>query len=479
MHRGAFNMFSKMAEKGQALILIAFAAIGLFAFTALAIDGSAVFSDHRHAQNAADTAAFAAALAKVRDTNPALGHWKTPGILRAETNGYKNDGVNEVKVYSCDEWTNSPDNPSRPARCQGLPADTSKDAEYVMVRIKSVVKLTFARVIGWSEMTNYANAVVHADPPTSEKWFGGRAMVAANRTCPAHGDFGPMDFGGNGTTIVNNSGIFVNSSCSLALDDHGGGNSNSITTTTGVCVIGGIDPHANGFTPTPAAGTTNCGNQVNIYDYWMPDTPLTPGGPSLLDPYCSHSGSITGSGGDYRATPGAFSGRPFPDVRGGHGTVKLEKGIYCIYDGFDLNAGWNMTTDLDGDNVQDQDDEGVLFYIVGGNFALNGGGVVRLDAMVNTTTGFPDMLLHYLIYIPKSNPAGDVDISGNSDTTLTGMIMAPNSNVDLIGSSGTFSLSAQIISNNMRVSGDGAINITYNPDVLPPALKFANLAPTQ
>ena len=51
-------------ERGQALVLIALAAIGLFGITGLAIDGSAKFSDRRHAQNAADTAVLAAALAK-------------------------------------------------------------------------------------------------------------------------------------------------------------------------------------------------------------------------------------------------------------------------------------------------------------------------------------------------------------------------------------------------------------------------------
>ena len=52
------------SQRGQALVMIALAAIGLFAFAALAIDGSAIFSDRRHAQNAADTSALAAALAK-------------------------------------------------------------------------------------------------------------------------------------------------------------------------------------------------------------------------------------------------------------------------------------------------------------------------------------------------------------------------------------------------------------------------------
>ncbi len=55
-----------LSERGQALILITLAAIGLFGFAALAIDGSSAFSDRIHAQNAADTAALAAGLTKIR-----------------------------------------------------------------------------------------------------------------------------------------------------------------------------------------------------------------------------------------------------------------------------------------------------------------------------------------------------------------------------------------------------------------------------
>ena len=57
---------TQLKEHGQALVVIAIAAVALFGFAALAIDGSMVFSDRRHAQNAADTAALDAALAKTR-----------------------------------------------------------------------------------------------------------------------------------------------------------------------------------------------------------------------------------------------------------------------------------------------------------------------------------------------------------------------------------------------------------------------------
>ena len=55
-------MHQHSSEKGQALIIITFAAVILFGFAALAIDGSMVFSDKRHAQNAADTSAWQAPL---------------------------------------------------------------------------------------------------------------------------------------------------------------------------------------------------------------------------------------------------------------------------------------------------------------------------------------------------------------------------------------------------------------------------------
>src|SRR5919109_1046405 len=89
-------------HRGQALILIALAAIGLFGIAGLAIDGSAKFSDRRHAQNAADAAALAAALARVRGTSET--EWKYAAKQRAESNGYDGNFVtNTVKVYACNE----------------------------------------------------------------------------------------------------------------------------------------------------------------------------------------------------------------------------------------------------------------------------------------------------------------------------------------------------------------------------------------
>jgi len=46
------------SERGQVLVIVALAMIGLIGITGLAIDGSMVLMDRRHAQNAADTASI-------------------------------------------------------------------------------------------------------------------------------------------------------------------------------------------------------------------------------------------------------------------------------------------------------------------------------------------------------------------------------------------------------------------------------------
>src|SRR5262245_38321498 len=74
------------SESGQALILIVFAIVGLIGMTGLTIDGGFVYSDRRNAQNAADTAALAAARSMIREED-----WRTAALDLAKSNGYDNN----------------------------------------------------------------------------------------------------------------------------------------------------------------------------------------------------------------------------------------------------------------------------------------------------------------------------------------------------------------------------------------------------
>src|SRR6185369_12844297 len=195
LDQGAYIMAFKTTEKGQALIFIALIAVGLFAFAGLAIDGSRTFSDERHAQNAADTSALAAALAKIRGSD--WNNTVTTARARATSNGYNNNGTsNIVEVYLCNDAN---------ATCTALPAG-AQPADYIQVKITSHVNTYFERVIGRNEVINQVNAVAHAVPGYRTSTFGGNAIVALNKdACPA------FDYGGGATTTVTGSGIFVNS----------------------------------------------------------------------------------------------------------------------------------------------------------------------------------------------------------------------------------------------------------------------------
>src|SRR5512141_2096333 len=130
-------------ERGQALIIISLAAIGLFAIVGLAIDGSAKFSDRRHAQNAADTAVLAGGLAKVNGDS----QWKLVALNRALSNGYNNNLIsNTVSVYACDE-TGSGCGPY------------SGKADYISVVITSNVNTYFARILGIYQTHNTVESV--------------------------------------------------------------------------------------------------------------------------------------------------------------------------------------------------------------------------------------------------------------------------------------------------------------------------------
>ena len=456
-------------ERGQALVLIVLAAVGLFAFAALAIDGSAVFSDRRHSQNASDTAAYAAALARVR-SNP---DWQQVGKDRAMGNGYdEGDGATEVYVHLCSTQVSTSE--GIPLTCQGLPGGANPE-HYVHVYIKSIVKLSFARIIGWQQVINRTDAVVRATPGEVSAWFNGMALVSAMTGCPAPGEFGPFEVGGNGSTTVIDSGIFVNSSCSTAFVDNG--NSNIVITdpNAGVCVVGGVQSGVNGVNPPP---TATCGSQIDISQFWLPDS--EPPTPNLLAAYCAVPGSIQDLGsGNYLANPGYFDTSPktFPHVSPA-GVLKLKRGVYCLRNGMVLNSNWTITTDLDDDDIHDSDTEGVFFYVTGGDFKLNGGSNLELHAIDSTAAGFPPELMKYLLYIPPSNRA-EIEISGNNGSTFTGTVLAPTSSVDLNGNGNAFELHTQIIGYNTRISGSDTIEIIYDPEDNAPAIKKPQLSPIE
>jgi hypothetical protein len=428
----------KTTEKGQALIMITFAAMGLFAFAALAIDGSMVFSDRRHAQNAADTAALAAALTQIREPGNETVKYAAAvnaGLARASSNGFDNNGTtNVVEVHLCNETG---------ITCEGMPADADPK-QYLQVRITSHVRTTFARILGRQVVVNHVNAVARAVPGYRTSLFGGNALVALNKTaCPA------MDFKGSSTTTITGSGIFVNSGCNTGSNQAFNASTGSGTFNTPCMnVVGGVTLSTNTTFISPG---TACANNINNTAMQIADPSATYTKPDLC-------GTTAGT---YNATtlnPGNYTGA-FPPG----GQTLMTPGVYCIdagNQGFSLSGGQTLT----GNNV--------LIYMKRGNVSWTSGGI-NLTAMQGVNSLYDGLLL----YLAPGN-CSDVSITGNGLSRYVGTILAPCSLVKLAGGSSTGStLENQIISDRITLSGSNTLTINFNASQqwqppIPPAIEI-------
>ncbi len=407
----------KSSPRGQALVIIALAIVGLVGFTALAIDGGNVFSDRRHSQNASDTAALAAALAKVRGDV----QWKQVGILRAEENGYNNDADSAVEVYLCSEAG---------ATCTGLPLNADR-SEYIQVRITSTVKMFFAPVVGWRQVTNRTEAITRVTPMTITPLFDGNAVVGLSpEDCKA------VVYQGNADTTIVNSGIFVNSNCSSAAFF----NNSSAARLKAPCLtaVGNIQ-----YNPGAIDIPSNCikPNQTNAAVGYPPNNMVMP------NPTCSGDAVKSGN----TLSPGRWTGQ-FPPS----GVTNLQSGIYCVSGDFRVNGG---------DTLIGQD---VVIRMDSGDVTWNGGATIKLDA--------PDSgdYKGLLLFVPLSNSA-TVTLNGNSESKFVGTILAPASDCRILGTGGAEGMRSQVICYKVDLSGASNTTIVYNSEdnfkpMVPPAI---------
>ena len=413
------------SERGQALVLIVVGMIGLIGLTALAIDGGNAYSDRRHAQNAADTAALASALAMVRGED-----LYAAGLTVAAGNGYNNDTTtNSVSVvtppdsglYSCTGTEGSKINP-----------DTSEKTctEYIQVTIISHVETYFARIIGWQSVTNRVDSVTRAIPGGKRPIYGGSAVASMNPTkCKS------LTFQGGAGLVLDGSGVYVNSSCA----DQAFFNNANAGGLTSPClyVVGGI-------TANPAVINVPSSCQLQS----QPPKP----GPQLPDFECSSAATISGTGHEKTMTPGSWDGggnKTFPPT----GVKYLDSGKYCIYNAdFTLNGG---------DTLIGHD---VVIYIADGKVQWNGGATVTLDAPGDSTTCSSDggPYRGLLLYVDKDNHS-PVSLNGGGAMFVQGTILAPGSVCSLSGGGTALApLQSQIVCSDVTFTGSSATYISYN-----------------
>ncbi len=401
----------RRSEGGQALVLLVLALVGLLGFTALAVDGGMVYSDRRNAQNAADTAAMAGALAKIKGQD-----WYQKALDRAASNHYVKGGTaTDVQVY--DPPINGP--------------YAGKD-EYIQVIITSTVNTSFAQFVFGGPLRNTVEAVAHAKPGSIGPMFPGQAMVGlAPNGCSVFWTHGTAN------STLQNGGIFVNSNdptCAFQLSGGAG-----TLTAESVTVVGGAEGQPDLTNVNVPPGAFTVGYQPP-YDY--------PPKFQVPTPVCTDDASVSGN----TMSPGNWSGQ-FPPAH----VTKLDPGIYCVSGNFRMNGG---------DTLEGTD---ILIYQISGDIYWNGGATINLSAK-NTGMGGKGEYPYdgLLIYVDPRNyvnvPNCTITLDGSSDTHITGTVYAPSCEINVLGTGGADAYHSQVIGYTIELGGTEDLNLVYNED---------------
>ena len=390
-------------ERGQALIVIVFAIIGLVGITALAVDGGNAFLETRRAQNAADTAALGGALARIRGAD-----WVSVVYAIAEDNGFNNDGISNVVAV------NSPP----------ISGPNEGNIEYIQVIITANTPTHFAGIVGIQQTTSQVQAVARTKTPVIAEILDGNAVIslAPTSNCSNHKAFWVH---GEATLDITNAGIFVNSNNeTCALIEEGSG---SIRIEGGeITVVGGASiqkPHL--LTPFP------------------PHTgavPISYPPPFLMPKFgCEEKEAVISEDGS------SMSAGAWDEVFPPEGVHFLESGVYCLGGDFIVNGGYA----LQGNHVVFKVEEGMVRW---GN-----GAEINLGAPVSGE------LAGLLIYLPMDNNSRVV-LNGNENSAVRGTILAPASDIRINGNESSSGFHSQIIGYRVEADGTSNVVIIYNDD---------------
>jgi hypothetical protein len=424
-------MLPKSTERGQVLVLLVFAFVTLLGFTALTVDGGNIFYTRRRAQNAADTGAMSAALAKVRGVD-----WQTAGISQVQSYGFQNDAKTSVLVVS-------------PPVTGMYASPFPNSSRYVQVVITTTLDTAFAHFVYDGAMASTVEAVARMQPPSNIT--PGSALHATNETaCQA------IWFAGNGTVDINGGNVFSNSDASGSPTScHSGVKSGSAgniyVNDGGIYTVGTFRNQAGVEIDTDDGITQGVGHQE------LNPVPI---------PDCSGLPERSYNGGSATLLPGIYADGIRVNASGTE--LVLSEGMYCFGDDVYMNGG-----SITGD--------GVMLYMEDGDFELGGNVDVHLTMSTDLVDASGNQWAGMLLYMDPAN-TGLISISGTSDSTYTGTIYAPapaspssQHKCTITGNGENLGLNSQMICNTVKVDGDAHLLINYNPDEnfnLPPIVEL-------
>jgi hypothetical protein len=122
--------------------------------------------------------------------------------------------------------------------------------------------------------------------------------------------------------------------------------------------------------------------------------------------------------------------------------------LYCVSGNIKVN---NNNDSFSG--------EGVTLYMLDGEFVVNGG-VVNISAPPQLPDPSPAIPGMVLMFAPGNS--NKILLNGNSGSVFKGTILAPESDIDLLGNGDTDGFQCQVIGYNVEVGGTADAFVLYD-----------------
>lgn len=406
------------SESGQAIVFIAIALVAMFGFVGLAVDGGRVYSEQRRAQNAADAAAYAAAMAAVEGEDP-----YQAALTQAALNEFNDSDTGEDADLPVDVIVNNP-----PTQGQFVGND-----EYYEVIVRARVDGSFSRVVMINELPIEAYAVVHAN--TNEEGLSDNAIHALDPDDIA------MEFKGDADVHVKGGNIMANGAI-----DKRGSSGDILVEEGGIYYVDGTaDDWLGDVSPAPK----KVDNAV-----FVPDVPT---------PDC---GTV------YRDAPEEKNGKKYfkPGIYNdeihinAHDSVVFEPGMFCLKDGLRDNGNSQTVA------------KGVMFVLLGGDLGFNGNSDIHISRPNDLVDPSGNQWGGMLVYAPETNQDVNIDLTGNTGTTFAGTVFAPGGTCRVGGNGDALGLKANIACYHVLFHGNPDIYIDYKAAQnyrLPPLIELS------
>ncbi len=375
-------------RRGISLLLVSLVIFGLLAVAALAIDWGFIYSTRHQLQNFVDAAALAGAQELPDAAN---------ARLQAVANYARNYGENfQIPSPSPQPVSCPPDDPDLqpPTVCYRVgndlvqvttpyqrTGDPSPNPNFISVKACRTISLSFARVIGVTQIRVCARATA----------LGSRPMIARGLVVLDPSGHNALWLQGNASLRIIKGSIWVNSTASNALLAQG----NPSISADLIGIVGGYD-----FQGNPSVTGTLLTGQSPMADPLANLPPPDPTGLPTFPGLKILAGIMT-------LNPGIYTGTIFV---GGNARVTLKPGIYILRGGLSISSNGIVTGSL------------VLLYNESGRIEVQGNG--RLELTAPSSGPYAGIS----IFQPATN-SESLWVSGNGGLGAVGALYLPRATV--------------------------------------------------